>query len=121
MATITLAEAARRAGTSKKVLLRAIRSGRVPAARLVGGGWAVEETAAARLRRGEAPARATSGVPAGGVPTAEASAETSPRLETELAALTVYLDLESRRAARQRERSADRAAEPRSWWRRLAG
>jgi excisionase family DNA binding protein len=109
MSGLSLREAAKEAGVSKSTILRAVKAGRLSAARTDDGGYSIDPAELFRVyppeNRATRPDRAGAGAAGHGAP-AEAIADLRIQkavLEAQLAALKDALDCERRRAEEIRE------------------
>jgi excisionase family DNA binding protein len=109
MTGLSLREAAKEAGVSKSTILRAVKAGRLSAARTDDGGYSIDPAELFRVyppdARATRPNRANGDAAGGGAP-AEAIADLRIQkavLEAQLAALKDALECERRRAEEIRE------------------
>lgn len=141
MTTLSLREAAEQAGTSKSTIFRAIKAGRLSAARTEDGGFAIDPAELFRVYKPKELAvaadhatqrtRGQGATPAGTrVEQAETAAIQLAMLEAEIKGLKELL-AEVRQSRDEWRDQASRITnalpdlsvkgEPSSWWRRLAG
>jgi excisionase family DNA binding protein len=137
MATLSLREAAEQAGTSKSTIFRAIKAGRLSAARTEDGGFAIDPAELFRVYPPKSKAVAEERSPQAGTgqdaPADAMAPELATKLavlETELAGLKALLaEVRANRDELRAERDdwrarADRLLtdqRPRPWWKRLTG